>query len=202
MKRKEQRMLFLGALVACFAAAAVLVLVALEDTVTFFDTRRVGPVTHSSYEGLSVKRWGGMLYSMVMSPPAERIGIWSCRVGTCWHRSRLRARTQLLSGRLPAVSPVRPSIPLAPSPSERFSIGKSEKFSVGIDTARRVDASTASLRIQREVRPIQPPPLRVHASEKLAHEAQSGLKRRAHALQTHHLVESTKRDQNVWSGHG
>jgi len=113
MKRKEQRMLFLGALVACFAAAAVLVLVALEDTVTFFDTRRVGPVTHSSYEGLSVKRWGGMLYSMVMSPPAERIGIWSCRVGTCWHRSRLRARTQLLSGRLPAVSPVRPSIPLA-----------------------------------------------------------------------------------------
>ena len=113
MKRKEQRMLFLGALVACFAAAAVLVLVALEDTVTFFDTRRVGPVTHSSYEGLSVKRWGGMLYSMVMSPPAERIGVCSCRVGTRWHRSRLRARTQLLSGRLPAVSPVRPSVPLA-----------------------------------------------------------------------------------------
>ena len=36
MKRKEQRMLFLGALVACFAAATVLVLIALEDTVTFF----------------------------------------------------------------------------------------------------------------------------------------------------------------------
>lgn len=36
MRRKEQRMLFLGALVACFGAAAVLVLVALEDTVTFF----------------------------------------------------------------------------------------------------------------------------------------------------------------------
>ena len=36
MRRKEQRMLFLGALVACFGTAAVLVLVALEDTVTFF----------------------------------------------------------------------------------------------------------------------------------------------------------------------
>ena len=36
MKRKQQRMLFLGALVACFGAAAVLVLIALEDTVTFF----------------------------------------------------------------------------------------------------------------------------------------------------------------------
>ncbi len=36
MKRKEQRMVFLGALVACFAAATVLVLIALEDTVTFF----------------------------------------------------------------------------------------------------------------------------------------------------------------------
>lgn len=36
MRRKDQRMLFLGALVACFGTAAVLVLVALEDTVTFF----------------------------------------------------------------------------------------------------------------------------------------------------------------------
>ena len=36
MKRKQQRMLFLGALVACFAVATVLVLIALEDTVTFF----------------------------------------------------------------------------------------------------------------------------------------------------------------------
>lgn len=36
MRRKEQRMLFLGALVTCFGTAAVLVLVALEDTVTFF----------------------------------------------------------------------------------------------------------------------------------------------------------------------
>ncbi len=36
MRRKDQRMLFLGALVACFATAAVLVLIALEDTVTFF----------------------------------------------------------------------------------------------------------------------------------------------------------------------
>ncbi len=36
MKRKQQRVLFLGVLVACFATAAVLVLIALEDTVTFF----------------------------------------------------------------------------------------------------------------------------------------------------------------------
>ena len=36
MKRKQQRMLFLGVLVTCFAAATGLVLIALEDTVTFF----------------------------------------------------------------------------------------------------------------------------------------------------------------------
>ena len=39
---------------------------------------------------------------MVRSPPAERFGVWCCRVGTCWHRSRRAARTQLVSGRLPA----------------------------------------------------------------------------------------------------
>ena len=55
----------------------------------------------------------GAIYSMVTSPPVERFGVWCCRVGTRWHRSRPGARTQLLSGRLPAGLPVRPSIPLA-----------------------------------------------------------------------------------------
>ena len=51
--------------------------------------------------------------ALVRSPPKERIGAWPCRVGTCLHRSRLETRTQLVSGRCPAASPVRPSIPLA-----------------------------------------------------------------------------------------
>ena len=55
----------------------------------------------------------GAIYSMVTSPPEDRFGVWSYRVGTRWHRSRPEARTQLVSGRCPAVSPVRPSIPLA-----------------------------------------------------------------------------------------
>ena len=37
------------------------------------------------------------IYSMFKSPPEEQFGIWSCRVGTRWHRSRLEARTQLSS---------------------------------------------------------------------------------------------------------
>ena len=42
------------------------------------------------------------IYSMFKSPPEEQFDIWSCRVGTRWHRSRLEARTQLVSGRSPA----------------------------------------------------------------------------------------------------
>ncbi|MCE2518428.1 MAG: cytochrome c maturation protein CcmE [Alphaproteobacteria bacterium] len=59
MKRKEQRMLFLGALVACFAAAAVLVLVALEDTVTFFHS----PSSLAEAPGIAGKeiRLGGLV---------------------------------------------------------------------------------------------------------------------------------------------
>ena len=38
------------------------------------------------------------VYSMVTSPPEERFGVWCCRVGTRWHRSRRAARTQLVSG--------------------------------------------------------------------------------------------------------
>ena len=55
----------------------------------------------------------GTIYRMVTSPPKERFGVWRCRVGTRWHRSRPWARAQLVSGRSPTISPVRPSIPLA-----------------------------------------------------------------------------------------
>ncbi len=59
MKRKQQRMLFLGALVACFATAAVLVLVALEDTVTFF----YSPSSLAEMPGITGKeiRLGGLV---------------------------------------------------------------------------------------------------------------------------------------------
>ena len=67
----------------------------------------------SSYEGPPVKRLTRRGLQHGQASSGGRFDVWCCRVGTRWHRSRRAARTQLLSGRSPAVLPARPSIPRA-----------------------------------------------------------------------------------------